>query len=687
MKKTSVNTRKSNNQSFRRKLLLSIFRIAAPVTAIVCAVSVIMLTLNYRQTVINSQAAATEKIRSDIAHIIDNTQTLSQDMIFNSEIQQILATSTAGEQFPQNVDAAYHINGFIANRDYINCVILTGNNQTLYSTEKAFTNISDYDTIIHSTWLAQLNDSHKPYLWYVDPDYESPTDATASDNITSQPAVVNSFRTSPGSPQHIMMARPVYSMSDYTTRLGYLMLYLDDSFIQELMGEFNFGRTTNIWLVNNDGTSILQNKVSSDYSYLLDDLSPQEQGTILSSHGKRFVLNIKPVRDNGWYLYTATPFREVSEPLTIFVLQAILLGAAMIAILFFLSLRTASSLSDPIIRLAHTMDHYRSDMKPMVFPGRTPVLNTDSSGSPGFAPDITDAAKANASDLSHMSASPAQPAAPEALSFEGQPDEIIQIYRSYQQMVNRMDTLIRENFVKNLEKKDAELALLQSQINPHFLYNTLDSINWLAIANDEDEISEMVTALSDMFRLSLTKSHSSYIQVAQEMEYVRSYLVLQQFRYEDCLKVSITIPDTVAELYIPRFTLQPLVENAIKHGMISPDDPFSIDLEIFIHEDALHIRIGNDGTRISLERMKELLDFDASRQELLDFDQKSYGVQNIQRRIQILCGISYGLSYEIQDDRTWCDLKLPVLEHDPSEKTEEAKVKGNSHSSVSPCKS
>lgn len=238
-------------------------------------------------------------------------------------------------------------------------------------------------------------------------------------------------------------------------------------------------------------------------------------------------------------------------------------------------------------------------------------------------------------------------------------------------MVNRMDTLIRENFVKNLEKKDAELALLQSQINPHFLYNTLDSINWLAIANDEDEISEMVTALSDMFRLSLTKSHSSYIRVAQEMEYVRSYLVLQQFRYEDCLSVSITIPDTVAELYIPRFTLQPLVENAIKHGMISPDDPFAIDLEIFIREHTLHIRIGNDGTRISLEQMKKLLDFDASRQELLDFDQKSYGVQNIQRRIQILCGISYGLSYEIRNNRTWCDLTLPVLAHDPSEKTED----------------
>ena len=663
---------KSDPHSFRHHLLLSIFRIAAPVTAVVCAVSVIMLTLNYRQTVINSQAAATEKVRSDIANIIDNTQTLSQDMIFNSEIQQILANSTAGEQFPQNADVAYHINGFIANRDYINCVILTGNNQTLYSTEKAFTNITDYDTILHSKWLAQLRVSSKPYLWYVDPDYRpllgDTTNASDSsktknaDSVDKKDKSENNVsareaeNSEPGTPQHFMMARPVYSISDYKSLLGYLMLYLDDDYIRGLLGEFTFGRTTNTWLLNEDGSPILQNTVSSDYSYLLDDLTPKDEGLIMSAHGKRFVVNCKPVADSGWYLCTATPFHEVCEPLVIFVLQAILLGCAMIAILFFLSLRTASSLSDPIMRLAHTMDNYRSDMKPVAFPGRAPV-NPDTAANvftTGTAPDTSPGSKSESASKNCVPATDSD--------FENQPSEIIQIYDSYQQMVDRMDTLIRENFVKNLEKKDAELALLQSQINPHFLYNTLDSINWMAIANDEDEISEMVTALSDMFRLSLTKSHSSYIQVAQEMEYVRSYLVLQQFRYQDCLNISTIVPDTVAELYIPRFTLQPLVENAIKHGMISPDDPFSIDLEIFRTDKELHIRIGNDGDRISLERMKELLDFDASKQELLDFDQNSYGVQNIHRRIQILCGLSYGLSYEIKNGRTWCDLKLPILE-------------------------
>ncbi|WP_418473049.1 hypothetical protein, partial [Eubacterium sp.] len=166
-------------QRFQTKLLLSIFRIATPVIGIVCGISLLMLSQNYRQTVINSQAAATEKVRSDIANLLENTQTVSQDMIFNSAIQQILSDSTSGEQFPQNADVSYHINGFIANRDYINCVVLTGHNQTLYSTEKAFTSISDYDTILHSRWLATLQESTEPFLWFVNPDYRPVTDETA----------------------------------------------------------------------------------------------------------------------------------------------------------------------------------------------------------------------------------------------------------------------------------------------------------------------------------------------------------------------------------------------------------------------------------------------------------------------------------------------------------------------------
>ena len=119
------NALKQHTSDYRRKLLLSILRIAAPVIAIICGISLLLLSFSSRQTALKSQSAAAEKISSDLSHIITNTETLSQDMIFNNEIQQLLTTSTAGEQFPQNANAAYHINGFIANRDYINCVVLT----------------------------------------------------------------------------------------------------------------------------------------------------------------------------------------------------------------------------------------------------------------------------------------------------------------------------------------------------------------------------------------------------------------------------------------------------------------------------------------------------------------------------------------------------------------------------------
>ena len=170
----------------------------------------------------------------------------------------------------------------------------------------------------------------------------------------------------------------------------------------------------------------------------------------------------------------------------------------------------------------------------------------------------------------------------------------------------------------------------------------------------------MVTALSDMFRLSLTKSKSSFITLSQELDYVRSYLLLQQFRYQDCLDIAIDCPDAFGNFLIPRFTLQPLVENAIKHGITSPDEPFSINLQVLIQKYELHILIGNDGDRISLEHMEQLLDFDASQHELLDFDENSYGVQNIHRRIQLICGLQYGLSYFIRGGRTYCDIRVPT---------------------------
>ena len=165
-----------------------------------------------------------------------------------------------------------------------------------------------------------------------------------------------------------------------------------------------------------------------------------------------------------------TPYKEVNHNASVLMGELVLMIAVIILILFLISRYSANNMARPIISLSKLMDTYH-----------------------GFDDKTIDTSQISA--------------------YKIRTDEIGQMYRSYEQLEDRLNTLIQENYVKNIEKKDAELALLQSQINPHFLYNTLDSINWIALTNGQDEISEMITALSDTFRLSLMKNNSPFTEL------------------------------------------------------------------------------------------------------------------------------------------------------------------------------
>lgn len=312
-----------------------------------------------------------------------------------------------------------------------------------------------------------------------------------------------------------------------------------------------------------------------------------------------------------------TPCHEVNSSVSVLRIELTIMVIVIILILFLVARYSAGNMAQPIITLSKMMDSYH---------GRDQEIDSHS-----------------------------------LTFYENRTDEIGRIYRSYEQLEDRINRLIKEIYVKNLEKKDAELALLQSQINPHFLYNTLDSINWIALANDQDEISEMITALSDTFRLSLMKNNSSFVEMPQEIQYIQSYLVLQQFRYGDRLCYEFEIPETLPKLYIPRFILQPVIENALKHGISKIEDGGQIRIQLVIDEQ-VHITVTNDGNDIDLEKMKGLLVFDPMESDILNFKKDGYGVQNIHRRIKIICGDAYGLSYEKTETQTICRIVLPVKE-------------------------
>ena len=138
-------------------------------------------------------------------------------------------------------------------------------------------------------------------------------------------------------------------------------------------------------------------------------------------------------------------------------------------------------------------------------------------------------------------------------------DELSVLSTSFNQMVEKSGNLVEDIRVEQLNLRVAELKLLQAQINPHFLYNTLDAIIWLAEAGQKDQVVMMVSSLSDFFRTTLSKG-KDYITVGEEEAHIRSYLQIQQFRYRDILEYEIRIPEELHGFLILKLTLQPLVE-------------------------------------------------------------------------------------------------------------------------------
>ena len=597
--------RLSDSASFKTRLFLTFILVAVPILAIMCIGSFVVLRHSTRESIQRAQTTELEKINTQIHTIVSDTENMSREIIYNVDVQKMLTESYHGEQYPADTSVAYYINGFVANRDFVDCVVLTGIDHTLFSTERAYTNVSAFQNICKKWWYPDLRSLANPYSWY-----------SSAQLTASQYQKLDHEKKLPAN--SLMLARPIYSMEDYQTLLGYMMIYLREDYFQDIWDQLNWGNTTNIYLLDKNNTLLAANVTPdsrTNYSKILEDIPVQTGNQIRIWHGDKYVLSCSDVTLNKWKICMVTPYTEVNSSEVILQLELFAMVGSIVLILFLMSNLSASNMARPIIYLSRIMDSYHGkDEEP---------------------------------DEKNLEL------------YKNRTDEIGQMYRSYEQLQDRLNTLIKEIYIRNLEKKDAELALLQSQINPHFLYNTLDSINWLALANDQDEISEMITALSDTFRLSLMKNNSSFVAISDEIQYIKSYLMLQKFRYGDRLNYKFEIPDELPKLYVPRFILQPVIENSLKHGIDQIEGGGLIQIRFEISSQ-LRITVTNDGNQIDLDKMRQLLFFDPKSTDILAFQKGGYGVQNIHRRIKFICGDSFGLSYSKTDTQTICQILLPL---------------------------
>ena len=211
-------------------------------------------------------------------------------------------------------------------------------------------------------------------------------------------------------------------------------------------------------------------------------------------------------------------------------------------------------------------------------------------------------------------------------------------------MIDKINELLEQVKTEQIRLRKAEFELLQSQINPHFLYNTLDTIIWLAEAGEKEQVVNMVSSLSDFFRTTLSKGQD-FITVQEEELHIQSYLQIQQFRYQDILEYEIEIPEELYQYKILKMTLQPLVENALYHGIKNKRRLGHIRISGQIEGDYLIFEVYDDGSGIDPEkliRLKKVLDGEIEEKE----NPSGFGLYNVQQRICLNYGQGYGLQLE-----------------------------------------
>lgn len=393
----------------------------------------------------------------------------------------------------------------------------------------------------------------------------------------------------------LSVARRITNSANYIEVTGYLRIDFLEKNIQEILSKANSVNGSLTYIRNRDDRIVS----TTDYGLLekyrlslanLEALQNFDDWSILDIDGHNAYVRTRTIKDTDWTIVTIIPsediFREVKNLSRLMVAFLIIIVPIAIAFSVFLSQRVAKRLS----KLSNRMK-----------------MATE---------NVFDAYNEEADRT----------------------DEIGELASSYNYMVKRIATLAQEQYTLGQSIKSAELELLQAQINPHFLYNTMDMINWMSYDNRGEEIRKITRALSTFYKLSLSKGNNM-IPLADELKHVSLYMEIQNYRLQDNIDFNIICKDTLKGYMIPKITLQPIVENAVLHGILYKDDKTGyVHINCIEKEDKIDIVIEDNGIGMLQDQIDKLMDEDKP--------DSGYGLKNIQTRLMLTFNEKGGLKIE-----------------------------------------
>lgn len=400
------------------------------------------------------------------------------------------------------------------------------------------------------------------------------------------------------SKDNLLLVNPINKYPN-KQEIGKLVLEIDTSIFYEIIGKINYGEGASVWILDQDNCVIAGQQAEltgkmlpEEYRRAIDGTEDITEGIKIGKDSYTFCVSEE--LSNGWRILTYIPDQYFTSEIMILRNWVLVLITVISILTTFLIVVIAKNLTRPLKNLASSMKEF---------------------GQGNFELNCTVTGN----------------------------DEVAMLSRSFNYMVADMKELINTVYEQKMLKQEAEMKSLQMQINPHFLYNTLDTINWMARIQGMDDIGTLTAALGDLMRYSL--SGKEFVTLEEECLHLRNYLEIQDTRYGDKMKTRFEIEDQVLKYYVPRLLIQPVLENAIVHGVEDKVGPCEIVISAYQDGEDWYIVVADDGVGMTQEAIEHIWAEDFSGRKK---GHTSIGICNVNKRIQLAYGKEYGIQIQSQ---------------------------------------
>lgn len=426
--------------------------------------------------------------------------------------------------------------------------------------------------------------------------------------------------------QHENKVMTVFKLigNENSSSRGIILFNLRISFLEEILNNSLMGENGYITLISPDnsfeskhvGKRYQLTQETRDYINDLDEKNGQF--TVANSHNDNLIINYNTISTNNWKVAAVVPESEMLDKVNYIKYVTIFIIGLMIVISIFLVNIVGKYISKPINKLANQM--------------RTVNYN-----------DI---------DLDYDTTAP---------------EEMKTLYNSFNELVIRNNKLLDDINLEKEEKRQLEIAIIQAQIKPHFLYNTLYSIKSLSDMGLNEDASKMVSALASFFRISISKGNE-IIRIESEIEHIKNYLYIMEMRYGDDFSYQLNIEPDILPYNIIKLTLQPLIENAIYHGIKTKRGMSLIKINGFLKDETIYFEIIDDGIGMESAKLKEILKELKAPYKAQKKRYTGIGLKSVNDRIKNTFGDEYGLWIEsVVGKGTKATVTIPKIEKENTE--------------------